>query len=53
MLNIANHLHDDEITKSADEFIEWEEVYDNMLYGTLKSELNRIWSENKAVIFRN
>ena len=36
---------------AADEFIEWEEVYDNMFYGTLKSELNRIWSENKAVIF--
>ena len=24
-------------------FLEWEEVYENQYYGTLKSELNRIW----------
>jgi guanylate kinase len=34
-----------------DDFVEWEEVYENNFYGTLKSELNRIWSENKHVIF--
>ena len=32
-------------------FIEWEEVYKNQFYGTLKSEINRIWSLNKAAIF--
>lgn len=35
----------------ADAFIEWEEVYANNFYGTLKSELTRIWSEGKTVIF--
>ena len=33
------------------EFVEWEEVYEAQYYGTLKSEINRIWSQNKAVIF--
>jgi guanylate kinase len=32
-------------------FIEWEEVYEGMFYGTLKSELARIWNEGKIVIF--
>lgn len=30
------------------EFIEWEMVYEGKFYGTLKSELNRIWSNNKT-----
>lgn len=34
-----------------DEFVEWEEVYTNNYYGTLKSEINRIWDEDKVVIF--
>jgi guanylate kinase len=34
-----------------DAFLEWEQVYDNQYYGTLKSEINRIWSEGKIVIF--
>ena len=34
-----------------DEFLEWEEVYDGNYYGTLKSEIERIWSEGKHVIF--
>lgn len=34
-----------------DEFIEWEEVYKENFYGTLKSEIERIWSEGKHVIF--
>ncbi len=34
-----------------DEFVEWEEVYENRFYGTLKSELERIWSQGKHVIF--
>jgi guanylate kinase len=32
-------------------FVEWEEVYPNNYYGTLKSEIERIWSHNKVVIF--
>ncbi|MGJ8661448.1 MAG: guanylate kinase [Bacteroidota bacterium] len=34
-----------------DELIEWEEVYTNNYYGTLKSEIEKIWSEGKTVIF--
>ena len=33
---------------SRDEFVEWEMVYEGKYYGTLKSELERIWRENKA-----
>jgi guanylate kinase len=32
-------------------FVEWEEVYTNNFYGTLKSEIERIWDEGKTVIF--
>jgi len=35
----------------ANAFVEWEEVYEGMFYGTLKSELARIWKEGKIVIF--
>ncbi len=34
-----------------DEFLEWEEVYRDNFYGTLKSEVERIWSHGKNVIF--
>jgi len=34
-----------------DSFLEWEEVYKNQFYGTLKSEVERIWSEGKTIIF--
>ena len=34
-----------------DAFVEWEEVYRNIYYGTLKSEIQRIWSEGKVVAF--
>ncbi|MFN5633442.1 MAG: guanylate kinase [Flavobacteriia bacterium] len=34
-----------------DAFIEWEEVYTDNYYGTLRSEIERIWSEGKTVIF--
>jgi guanylate kinase len=34
-----------------DAFVEYEEVYKDNFYGTLKSELERIWNENKVVIF--
>lgn len=32
----------------ANEFIEWEMVYEGKYYGTLKSELQRIWNEGKV-----
>ena len=35
----------------SDAFIEWEEVYTNNFYGTLKSEMDRIWSKGNTVIF--
>lgn len=34
-----------------EEFVEWEEVYTNHYYGTLKSEIERIWALGKTVIF--
>lgn len=33
------------------DFIEWEEVYEGNFYGTLKSEIHRIWQQGKNVIF--
>jgi guanylate kinase len=33
------------------EFVEWEEVYKDMFYGTLKSELERIWALGNHVLF--
>jgi guanylate kinase len=35
----------------AEEFVEWEEVYRDNFYGTLKSEVERIWAQGKNVIF--
>ena len=32
-------------------FLEWEEVYPNLFYGTLQEEVERIWSNGKAIIF--
>ena len=32
-------------------FLEWEEVYTNSFYGTLKSEIDRIWSLHRHIIF--
>lgn len=34
-----------------DEFLEWEEVYAGTSYGTLKSEINRIWDNGHVIIF--
>ncbi len=34
-----------------DEFVEWQEVYPESYYGTLKTEMDRIWSMNKTPIF--
>ncbi len=46
-------LSTDEFRKKIDnnEFLEWEEVYDNTYYGTLLSELERVWSKGKHLIF--
>jgi len=33
------------------EFVEWEEVYKDNYYGTLKAEIERIWSSGNHVIF--
>jgi len=33
------------------DFAEWEEVYENQFYGTLKSEIDRIWALGKHIIF--
>jgi guanylate kinase len=32
-------------------FVEWEEVYEGVFYGTLKSEIERIWNAGKSVVF--
>lgn len=34
-----------------DAFIEWEEVYENQFYGTLKSEVDRLWAQGKHIVF--
>ena len=33
------------------DFLEWEEVYSDMFYGTLKVEVERLWSLGKTIIF--
>lgn len=33
------------------QFIEWEEVYPGGYYGTLKEEIQRLWDNNKAIVF--
>ena len=46
-------LSPEEFKRKIDEdgFIEWEEVYPGNFYGTLKSEIDRIWESGKSVIF--
>ena len=39
----------DKIAKG--DFLEWEEVYEGRYYGTLRSELDRIWANGKIVVF--
>lgn len=36
---------------AADQFVEWEEVYGGSCYGTLKSEVERIWAKGHVIIF--
>ncbi|MBQ9638123.1 MAG: guanylate kinase [Bacteroidales bacterium] len=35
----------------AGDFAEWEEVYEGLRYGTLKSEIARIWAEGDTILF--
>jgi guanylate kinase len=32
-------------------FVEWEEVYEGLFYGTLKSEVERLWKKGKHIVF--
>jgi len=34
-----------------DGFVEWEEVYEDKFYGTLKSEVERLWQADKCIVF--
>ena len=36
---------------AQDELLEWEEVYTGTYYGTLRSEVERIWAQGKVVVF--
>jgi guanylate kinase len=36
---------------AADKFVEWEEVYKGTCYGTLRSEMERIWSKGNIILF--
>jgi guanylate kinase len=36
---------------AQDAFVEWEEVYEGLFYGTLHTEVNRLWQEGKHILF--
>ena len=36
---------------NAGEFVEYEEVYENRFYGTLNEEVEKLWSQNKCIVF--
>ena len=38
-------------TVAADKFVEWEEVYKGTCYGTLRSEMERIWNKGNVIVF--
>ncbi len=44
-------IHDFKERIDNEEFIEWQEVYPGAYYGTLKTEIERLWAEGKNVIF--
>lgn len=46
-------LSPEEFSKAVerDEFVEWEEVYAGTCYGTLRTELERIWGKGNVIIF--
>ena len=45
-------MSEDEFTNKIqhEEFVEWEMVYEGKYYGTLKSELQRIWNDHKVPV---
>lgn len=44
-------LHEFKHKIAQDAFIEWEEVYTNSYYGTLKTEVAKIWGKEKIAVF--
>ncbi len=42
--DFKQHIHNED-------FVEWEQVYEGLYYGTLKSEVKRIWDSGKIVLF--
>lgn len=36
---------------NEDQFIEWQEVYKGQFYGTLRSEIERLWKNDKVIVF--
>ncbi|MEP1034924.1 guanylate kinase [Ekhidna sp.] len=44
-------LNDFKSKIDSEELLEWEEVYTDTYYGTLKSEVERIWADGNHVIF--
>lgn len=46
-------LSEDDFKRKVDngDFVEWEEVYGGNYYGTLKSEVERLWAAGKHVLF--
>ena len=46
---ISHEAFEEKIRQDA--FVEWEEVYSGVRYGTLKSELERIWNRGRSAVF--
>lgn len=46
-------LSNEEFRRLVDEdsFVEWEEVYSGTCYGTLRSEMERIWNKGNVIVF--
>jgi guanylate kinase len=44
-------IHDFKERIDNEEFVEWQEVYPGAYYGTLKTEIQRLWDAGKNVIF--
>lgn len=46
-------LSDEEFRRrvAGDEFVEWEEVYAGTCYGTLRTEVERIWAKGHVILF--
>ena len=43
--------NDFELKIKQNEFVEWEQVYEDLYYGTLNSEVLRLWNQGKHVVF--